>query len=139
MTLMPWDEKKFDVHVPKMNAQHHGLVDVMNKLYDRAAAKAPKAELSKLITELKQRTVQHFRDEEALLASVNYPQLESHKSIHAQLLEDFGKHSNAFETGPGVVAAEFFNFLKLWLTAHIMHIDRKYSGHCQSVSGASPD
>jgi hemerythrin len=95
--------------------------------------------LGKLIAELKQRTVQHFRDEEALLTSVNYPQLDSHKSIHAQLLEDFGKHSSAFEAGPGTVAPEFFNFLKLWLTAHIMHIDRKYSGHCQAAKGTSSD
>ncbi len=137
MTLMKWDEKKFDVLVPKMNEQHHKLVDIMNHLYDRAAAKAPKAELNTIILELKQWTVRHFHEEEALLQRMKFPQLAMHKSIHDTLLENFNRHYDTFNAGTGQLTREFFEFLRLWLTSHIMHIDRKYGDYSQQHKGAA--
>ena len=125
-TVMDWDVKKFDVFVPKMNDQHEILVAMMNKLYARHDAKAPKTELVKLITDLRDYTIKHFREEEAMLESIQFPQLTMHKSIHQKLLDDFTMHFNAFSAGAGALSPAFFEFLRLWLTSHIMHIDRKY-------------
>jgi len=137
MTLMNWDEKKFDVLVPKMNEQHHKLVDIMNHLYDRSAAKAPKAELNTIILELKQWTVKHFREEEEMLQKMQFPQFAMHKSIHDTLLDNFTRHYNTFNAGAGELTPEFFEFLRLWLTSHIMHIDRKYGDYSQQHKGAA--
>jgi hemerythrin len=129
VTLMAWDAQKFDVLVPKMNEQHHKLIDMMNTLYGRAEAKAPKAELQKLLNQLHDYTVMHFREEEALLDQMSFPGATRHKSIHGQLLADFGTHLDAFNKGPGTLSHAFFDFLRLWLSSHIMHIDRKYGEH----------
>lgn len=134
--VMTWDAKKFDVLVPKMNEQHEVLVGMMNKLYARHDAKAPKSELSRLIAELRDYTLKHFREEEALLESMQFPQLNTHKNIHQKLLEDFSQHFNAFANGPGVLSPAFFDFLRLWLSAHIMHIDRKYGEYSHGRSAA---
>jgi len=136
MSLMDWDVKKFDVLVPLMNSQHEKLIAIMNKLYDRADAKAPKTELNTLLVELRDYTIKHFREEEAMLQQMNFPQFARHKSIHEKLLEDFGNHYQAFSQGKGEVSPEFFEFLRLWLTAHIMHIDRKYGEYSREKSAA---
>lgn len=129
MSLMDWDSAKFDILVPKMNDQHQKLVGIMNKLYERHAAKAPKSELNKLLLELRDYTILHFRDEEALLDKMQFPQTRTHKNIHQKLLEDFTAHYAAFANGNGEISSKFFDFLRLWLTSHILHIDRKYGDY----------
>ncbi|HEY0686520.1 MAG TPA: hemerythrin family protein [Steroidobacter sp.] len=129
MSLLPWDAQKFDVLVEEMNRQHHGLVDAMNELHERAHAGADKAELTRLLQHLESLTVRHFREEETMLARQHYPQLELHKGIHARLLKEFGNHKQAFLAGPGRFGKDFFDYLEFWLRSHIMHIDRKYGEH----------
>jgi hemerythrin len=136
MTLMNWDAKKFDILVPKMNDQHEKLITIMNRLYDRHAAKASKPELNKLLIELRDYTIRHFDEEEAMLEHIEFPQLDRHKIIHQQLLDDYTKHYNAFAAGAGAIAPAFFEFLRLWLTAHILHIDRKYGEYSRQRSAA---
>lgn len=134
MSLMEWDAKKFDVLVPEMNRQHEKLVGIMNKLYDRHAAKASKPELNALLVELRDWTIKHFRDEEAVLEKMQFPQFQRHKSIHQKLIEDFTAHYNTFSAGSGAISPGFFEFLRLWLTSHMMHIDRKYGEYSQQRS-----
>lgn len=136
MSLMNWDSAKFDVLVPKMNDQHQTLVGIMNRLYDRHAAKAPKAELNKLLIQLRDYTIKHFREEEEMLQQISFPHLDRHKIIHQTLLEDFTSHYNAFVAGSGEISKAFFDYLRLWLTSHIMHIDRKY-GEFATHKGAA--
>ena len=63
------------------------------------------------------------------MQSIGFPGLGSHKRIHASLLEQLNEHANAFEAGPGALPDQFFTFLKVWLTAHIVGIDAKYGEH----------
>lgn len=131
MSLMPWEPAKFDVLVPDMNKQHQQLVSIMNRLYDRHEAKAGKPELDKILLELRDCTLRHFRDEEAFFDKAGFPGAANHKIIHKKLVEDFTTHYGAFAKGNGEISKEFFNFLRLWLRSHIMHIDRKYGEFVQ--------
>ncbi len=40
-----WDQATLSVGVDRMDQEHKVLISIMNKLYERNAAKAPKAEL----------------------------------------------------------------------------------------------
>ena len=126
MSSFQWDPVKFDVGVPKMNAAHQGLIKLMNSIHERDAAGASKAELEGLFGRLGEATQRHFTEEETYMESVAFPDLKSHKLIHARLLQDFGKHAAAFAAGNGRVDPEFFAFLSLWLRSHICHLDTKY-------------
>lgn len=136
MSLMDWDAGKFDVLVPKMNEQHHRLVNIMNQLYDRHAEGAAKPALDKLLVQLRDFTIKHFREEEAMLEQMQFPSLSRHKLIHESLLQEFGKHYDAFSKGNGEISSAFFDYLRLWLTSHIMHIDRKYGEFSKQQSVA---
>lgn len=135
MTVLAWDPIKFDVGVAKMNAEHQVLVALMNGIHDRATAGAGKAELEGLFQKLAQATVSHFADEEAYMQSIGFPELKTHKAIHARLLADFTAHKAKFDAGDGKVDKAFFDFLSLWLRSHICHLDTRYSAHARLKTG----
>ena len=124
MSFFDWSER-LDIKVEPMNREHKHLLEIMNRLFDKNEKKAAKSELAPIVKELGDYTVKHFADEEAYLASINFPDIEKHKFIHKDLLTKFGGHAANFEKS-GTLDASFFDFLKMWLNAHIQGIDMKY-------------
>jgi hemerythrin len=124
-TFLKWDQTKFTTHVNAMDIEHKKLVDIMNKLYDKVNAKSNKTEVGAILKELGNFVVMHFEHEEKFFDGLDYSQAGVHKKIHKDLLERFKGHSAEFEK-TGILTPAFFQFLKTWLTAHIMGIDTKY-------------
>lgn len=124
-SFFKWDKERLTTHVEAMDNEHIKLINIMNKLYERHEAKAGKAEILGLIKELGAWTVTHFQHEERFFDTLEYSQASVHKKIHKDLLARFGGHQEEFEK-TGVLSPAFFQFLKTWLTAHIMGIDVKY-------------
>jgi hemerythrin-like metal-binding protein len=125
MSFFEWSEK-YDVHVDAMNDEHKRLIGYMNTLHELHEKNAAKYQLRTALKELSDYTLEHFSDEEKFMESIKFPQLSIHKVIHKSLLADLQKHVKDFEAGTGKLSESFFSFLKLWLTAHIQHIDVKY-------------
>ena len=132
---MAWYEwnKSLDIHVTEMNDEHKVLIDLMNRLHDEAAAKKSKTVLQRTFQELVTYTRRHFQDEENYMYSINYPGLPTHRLIHAKLLTQLDGHYEAFVKGDGTVSVAVFDFLKMWLNAHIRGIDIQYGEHSLSV------
>lgn len=122
-----WDPKQYSLEIEAMDQEHLVLISMMNKLAVRADAGAAKAELSVLLREFGRYTVRHFDDEEAYMASIDYPKLETHRTIHRDLLGSLHEHIAAFEAGDGKLSGRFLSFLRLWLGAHIRGIDKQYA------------
>lgn len=123
-----WDQAKYSVHVPKMDSEHQDIIACMNRLHLQNEAHAPLAQLVRTVDDLVRVTVAHFADEEAYMASIGFPDLGKHKLIHKMLLASVTEHKAKF-TATGALSADFFDFLKMWLKAHICGIDIKYSRH----------
>lgn len=128
MQFIQWDSR-FDIGVNEMNGEHKEIMNLMNRLYELNEKRANKLELTVAIKNLAEYTVKHFKDEETYMASIKYPDLEKHKAIHQNLLNNLKLHQDKFEKGSGMVDNDFFAFLKLWLSAHIQGIDMKYGDY----------
>ena len=122
----------YDLGVTAMNDEHKVLITIMEKLYQQHEAKATFNTLRATINELQDYTVKHFDDEEKFMDSINYPDLKVHKIIHADLLKKFAKHKENFLDSKEIEGS-FFNFLQLWLSAHIQGIDMKYADHSKTA------
>ncbi len=131
MPLMNWSPE-LDVGVEAMNHEHRQILDAMNDVFDSDAAGVTGTAMMAKIARLGEVTTRHFADEERYMDRIAYPGRDGHKTIHAKLLSDFAKHSGAIEAADGKCTREFFQFLNLWLSAHIKHIDRKYGDHANS-------
>ena len=115
-----------------MNDEHKKLIQLMNIVYEKNQAKAPKSDIKNALTSLANYTTRHFKDEESYMESISYPKLSTHKLIHQDLLKKVKKHIDDFDSGNGEVPEAFFDFLKLWLVSHIKGIDSQY-GEYQSA------
>lgn len=124
-TFFKWDQERLTTHVDAMDHEHKKLIDIMNRLYERHEAKASKNELASIVRELVSWTVTHFEHEEKFFDTLAYSQASVHKKIHKDLIQRLKEHGAEFEK-TGQLTPAFFQFLKTWLTAHIMGIDTKY-------------
>ena len=126
MTLA-WTEK-LNLGVQEIDDDHKQLVDLMNRLEVQSADGKGFAIIRATFMALIQKTEQHFEDEEAFMDSMHYPEATRHKFIHSKLLKDLKAHYEDF-LASHKVSEKTFQFLTLWLRAHITIIDKKYVDH----------
>lgn len=126
MALLDW-KPELELGVAAMDREHRELVAAMNKIHELDREKAGRATVDAALQQLIKLTKAHFADEEKHMAAIGFPGLAVHARIHADMLRKVAAHYETFRAGSGAVAKEFFDFLVLWLGAHIMGIDRKYA------------
>ena len=126
MPIMNWDAS-LDVGVESMNDDHGRILDLMNAIHDRAVTGETGASMTALVDALARVTIEHFRDEEAYMASVKFAGLAAHRLIHADLLKTLTAHADTIRANGGHIPSGFLVFLENWLTAHIMGTDMEYA------------
>jgi hemerythrin len=125
-SLFVWDAEKYSIHVDKMDEEHKELVRLMNELYVQHSEKAAPEIIRGLVYSLGTAIELHFADEEAFFKKIpNYIAKEAHVKIHVDLLKRYKEHVAVFERDQKLTS-DFFNFLKIWLIAHIGGVDMKY-------------
>lgn len=78
-----------------------------------------------IIEELREYTVNHFRDEEEYMESINYKKMFTQKMEHAQFIKkidevDFNKLDHDQEQ----YLMDLLTFISKWLTGHILEKDK---------------
>ena len=125
-SFFTWDPSKYSVKVDSMDKDHQQLILLMNKLYERHNAAAPPVEISSHLKALGDYVVKHFKAEEDIFMNMpEYDKADIHKKIHEDLVQKYLGHVANFEKTKKL-GPEFFQFLKIWLTAHIASVDMKY-------------
>ncbi|MCX7674363.1 MAG: hemerythrin family protein [Bdellovibrionaceae bacterium] len=139
MSFFQWDPNRYSVDVHSMDHEHQEIIRLMNSVYEKNQQKKPKPEILKAMKDLANYTVKHFKDEEAFFSALpNYPATASHKKIHQDLLLRFSNFVTQYESGSNpLLPDEFFQFLKVWLAAHIAGVDRKYGEAAKESKKAS--
>jgi hemerythrin-like metal-binding protein len=133
MSFFTWSPK-FELGVPSMNDEHKVIVGLMNRLWEQNQSGASQPELIDTLRKLHGYTAKHFADEEAYMESIVYPEIESHRNIHKNILHRLSLFRETYESQNNrIIPPDFFTFLKDWLTAHICYIDKKYV--CPSSEG----
>jgi hemerythrin-like metal-binding protein len=115
----------FSVGVNEIDNQHKKLIDLINQLNDAMHAGKGAEILGKVLSELVNYTVYHFNYEESLMAQHHYDDTPAHKLEHKKFIETVGAFKQKFDSGNAVISVEIMNFLRDWLTNHIMKTDKK--------------
>lgn len=118
-------EYRTGIHV--VDQQHQRLVNMVNVLDD--VRKAPyqnfdqkQRAVGEIVTEMIDYTITHFASEEALQEDANYKYFQSHKRIHALLVQRAGEYKNRWAGGEDI-ADELYEILSRWLFNHIRNDD----------------
>ncbi|MCB1182353.1 bacteriohemerythrin [bacterium] len=135
MSLIKWSDE-FIIGDSHIDAQHQRLVDIVNK-FDEAMRKGRGSRvMNEILNELIGYTQEHFADEERLLATADYPGLKAHQAQHRQLLQKIERFQFEFSEGRRV-SSEVQEFLKYWLTSHILRDDKAYVASLTTTGNGS--
>lgn len=122
-----------------LDAQHLGLADCLNRLV-RECSRINESEntddaerldvLKSLTDELYLKTKEHFKDEEALMLSEEYPGYTSHAREHVMLLAELkSTFDPRLKEGCKNIDPEILNDLKYWFVAHVSCSDQEFADY----------
>lgn len=122
---IPWSDE-YKIGIKEIDLQHRKLFDLVNKLYelDDANEANIKESLRTILYEFSDYMKVHFKDEEAYMRAINYPDLAGHMKLHASIIEHLTEiiHTPA---KLGIIKSKMKIVAKRSLVEHIMHEDTK--------------
>lgn len=133
--MIEWSDS-LSVGVKQIDAQHQKLIKLIHDLNDAMKVGKGKEVIGKIIKELVDYTVVHFKQEEAYFAKFNYAEKETHIAEHLKFIAEVSKFQKDFTEGRLGLSLTVMNFLSNWLNKHIMGTDKKYSA-CFTSNGLS--
>jgi hemerythrin-like metal-binding protein len=128
MSRFQWDES-FSVKVSKFDDQHKKLFGLVNLMFNAMSEGRGREVLGDLFNELADYVETHFKAEEAAMRVHRYPYTDEHMAEHEKLRAKVREYREAFDSGKVINTIGVLNFLKDWLTGHIMNTDKRYSAH----------
>lgn len=123
-----WSES-LSVGNPVIDEHHQRLINLFNEVGHlvESEQKTPLFSTIKVISELNVYAIFHFKEEERLMELSNYPELDSHKRLHVEFIDNMTKFKDEYLHSDPLVNYELFDFLSKWILEHIMNEDQKYS------------
>lgn len=124
MAFLDWKDD-YRTNVTEQDEQHAKLIELINNLYDAMKAGKSKEIMEQTLENLVDYTGYHFSTEEDLMAKYNYPEIESHKKAHEDLVKQVLDFQEKYNTGKLGLSVDLLNFLNKWLIDHILATDKK--------------
>jgi hemerythrin len=126
MRFMEWSDR-FSIGVAVFDDEHKKLIAIINSLHEALSSGIADADLRRISDNLVEYTLMHFRHEEMYFDDWAYPDAEAHMALHARLREQvFNARRQIQEKNPRELGLDLMEFLRQWLSEHILVEDRKY-------------
>ena len=131
--LLNWRDD-FSVGVNSIDVQHKKLVSLLNDLNEAMKDGRGNDALGKVFRDLVLYTKTHFSFEERLMETHGYPDFKNHKGEHDELTGTVKELYENFQGGKTMLSVKVMNFLKEWLSHHILKIDRKLGAFLKAAN-----
>ena len=126
--LFPWSDA-YSVKIGVMDTQHKVLVELINELHQAMVTGRGKEHLGGILSNLIKYTKSHFSAEEGLMQSNQYPEFTRHRAEHDRFSATVQEFQDKFQKNEVVLTMDVMDFLKEWLSKHIMGVDKRYAPH----------
>lgn len=127
MSVIQWSHE-LSVGIDSIDQQHQILIRMINSLNTAMAKGEANTIIGNILEDLTDYTRYHFSYEEELFEQHDYPNTIAHKRHHTNLIEEISTLKDRYEYDlSGSLSLEIMQFLKNWLTNHIMKTDKSYS------------
>ncbi|WP_259780839.1 bacteriohemerythrin [Aestuariispira ectoiniformans] len=126
MSFFEWTPE-MSVGLARLDDDHKGLIAIINRLAETCGKPDQHAVIEQAFRALLRYTEVHFGREEAVLNAVHYASLQGHRHQHHDFIKDILELRHAFgQAGDEETQRELLDYLKDWLTNHIMIEDMAY-------------
>jgi len=134
MVFMQWSVR-MSVGLKELDDDHKKLIEIINQLEADAGSASTLEGVQRALVALRRYAEYHFGREQEVMASCGYPALESHIEEHHDFIQKIRGVSADYEANPKKVAKqvheELVDFLKTWLTHHILIEDMAYKTYVE--------
>ncbi len=126
MAFFEWTPR-LSVGLETVDRQHRMLIGYINEL-DEAVTQGKHADLvRRTMVGLRNYTKVHFAFEEGMFKVYRYEQGDDHAHGHRTFVAAIEQFERRQESGDPGVAVELLEFLKAWLSDHILIEDKAYA------------
>lgn len=123
MELMEWSDR-FRLGHRRIDSDHRKLIALINQLTEAMSKRAGQQVCGEVLDELVAYFQTHFATEEQLMAAHGYADSITHKAEHAEFVEKVLELKAKFDAGSVTLSISLLNFLRDWLTNHILVTDK---------------
>ena len=123
------------VGVKHIDDQHKIWFEKANGLFEAGKERRAKDYINTMIDFLDEYTKQHFKDEEAYMEEIRYPEIDAQKKAHASFINDLAKLKSDYNTSGGNILV-ILNANKMvinWLMNHIKTMDKKIGNYVKTL------
>jgi len=128
MKELDWDSS-LDVGVDEVDDDHRRMVKLFNLLAHAVSDGDEPDYQEALLDELIAFTVWHFRHEERLMLKYAYDDRDTHQQQHRELVDGVTEIREKFLEAGRQLLEEDVEYLERWVTAHIIHTDKKMGAY----------
>jgi len=115
------------VGIESIDEQHKIWFEKANELFEAGKQQRANEYIVTMFDFLDEYTKKHFRDEEAYMEKIRYPEIEAQKKAHASFVDDLARLKKEYNESGGNITV-IINANKMiidWLTRHISVMDKK--------------
>lgn len=123
MSLITWNAL-LETGVQEIDAEHLQLVNLINRLYDTVTQQHGPDIVDEALQTVRDYTLFHFRNEEALMARAGYDGVEEHHQLHVDMVHTINDFIARHDVGEAGIAEALLDYLRDWLVRHILGSDR---------------
>lgn len=123
MARIDW-QSSYATGIAAIDEQHQQIIHLINRLAV-AVEQQNRAEVSDILTGIRDYVDTHFAYEESLLKQSAYKFTASHIRGHRRFVKRLDVLSQRFEAG-AYITRDLLDFLHHWLIGHIAHEDQSY-------------
>jgi len=117
----------YELGIASIDEQHKKLVAILNDLYVAFMEKKINEQAEPVLQQLKEYTHYHFNAEEKIFARYGYSDSKKHIKEHTDFIAGIAELENDFKLGKPGIPYKMVNFLRSWLSSHIMQSDKEYA------------
>lgn len=123
------------VGVEYIDSQHKIFLEKANDLFQAGKNRKSKEVIAEMLDFLDDYANEHFRDEEAYMAQINYPGLQQQILAHQGFIKELAKLKKEYEESGGNVALIIDSYVMImnWLTQHISNMDKKIGEFAKDI------
>ncbi|MFY7867291.1 bacteriohemerythrin [Roseateles sp.] len=118
-----WDSR-YEIGHPRIDHEHQVFVDLIRAVSREALHPVAPERASRLLQEVKKYAEFHFVSEENIMMDADYPDTESHREQHAQLLFQLDERLHRVRLGSLDLQA-VAEFMFHWFALHTTQEDKK--------------
>ena len=126
MELLKWTED-ISLDHPLIDRQHQELFDFVNRMIENNGS--DNELVKETLLNLKTYSETHFRDEEAIMEAIAYPDLEDHKFEHRFFVLRITTFYNELQNNNQDLSQKILEFLVDWLGNHMSVGDQNFKNY----------